>query len=117
MSPADITNGLFEFGGAWFIYGHIRKLLADKLVRGVYWPATAFFAAWGWWNVYYYPSLGQWFSFAGGLAIVTSQHDLDRDAHSLHPAREAAPERGRTRSMALGPRLYRAFTAHKGVAA
>jgi hypothetical protein len=68
---ADLVNGLFELGGAFFIFGHIKKLWHDKLVRGVYWPATAFFAAWGWWNLYYYPSLGQWLSFAGGLAIVT----------------------------------------------
>jgi hypothetical protein len=34
--------------------------------------ATAFFAAWGLWNLYYYPHLGQWASWAGGVAVVTT---------------------------------------------
>jgi hypothetical protein len=71
VSIPDLINGCFEFGGALFIIGHIRKLYADKLVRGVYWPATLWFASWGWWNVYYYAHLDQWLSWTGGLFIVT----------------------------------------------
>jgi hypothetical protein len=65
----DAVNGLFETIGAVCIFANIRALLRDKQVRGVYWPATAFFWAWGIWNLWFYPSLGQWFSFAGGLLI------------------------------------------------
>ncbi len=35
----------------------------------MYWPATGFFAAWGLWNLLYYPALGQWFSFAAGVLL------------------------------------------------
>lgn len=30
------------------------------------------FTLWGVWNIYYYPSLNQWCSFAGGLVIVAA---------------------------------------------
>jgi hypothetical protein len=35
----------------------------------VYWPTSLFFTSWGVWNLYYYPSLGQWLSFAAGIAL------------------------------------------------
>lgn len=69
MTP-DLVNGLFEtFGGA-AILGHCWRLWKDKQVRGVSWLATVFFASWGYWNLFYYPHLGQWLSFCGGLLIV-----------------------------------------------
>lgn len=68
----DLINGLFEaFGGA-SIWLNVRRILKDKQVRGVSLVATAFFASWGWWNCYYYPSLGQWLSFWGGVVIVSA---------------------------------------------
>lgn len=36
----------------------------------MYWPMTAFFTAWGFWNLHYYPSLEQWFSFYAGIVLV-----------------------------------------------
>lgn len=66
----DIVNGIFEFLAGFFILNHCRKLLKDKMVRGVSVISTGFFGAWGLWNLFYYPSLGQWWSFAGGLFIV-----------------------------------------------
>jgi len=27
---------------------------------------------WGYWNILYYPSVGDWYSFTGGLFIVTA---------------------------------------------
>ena len=68
----DFVNGLFEFCGAGFIGLHIQQILRDKAVRGVSILATTFFATWGLWNLFYYPHLGQWWSFTGGLAIVTA---------------------------------------------
>lgn len=49
---------------------NVVALYRAKQVRGVNVWATVFFTAWGVWNLYYYPSLGQWWSFAGGVAIV-----------------------------------------------
>lgn len=68
----DLFNGLFELCGAAFIGLHIRQILKDKSIKGVSIPATMFFTAWGFWNLFYYPHLGQWLSFAGGIAIVTA---------------------------------------------
>lgn len=69
---ADLTNGLFEFAAAGFILNHCRVLYADKALRGVSLLSTAFFFLWGAWNVYYYPSLGQHWSFLGGLFVVAA---------------------------------------------
>jgi hypothetical protein len=72
VSLPDIINGTFELSGAFFIYMSIRKVLADKAVAGVHWVHVGFFAVWGLWNLYYYPHLGQWWSFVGGVAIVVT---------------------------------------------
>lgn len=66
----DVINGFFEAGGALCIWLNVRQLLRDKKVRGVFTPVTGFFWAWGLFNLVYYPSLGQWFSFAGGCMIT-----------------------------------------------
>ena len=62
----DMINGTLELCGGLMQVANVRRLLRDKMVRGVSWPFTAFFAGWGVWNCYYYPSLDQWCSFAGG---------------------------------------------------
>ena len=70
MMHLDIINGSFELLGAYFTWKNALCLYRDKQVKGVYWPTTAFFTAWGFWNIYYYPNLGQWFSFWGGVLLV-----------------------------------------------
>jgi membrane protein YdbS with pleckstrin-like domain len=69
MTP-DTINGLYEFGGAFAIMLSVRHLRRTKRVRGVSFAHVAFFTSWGLWNLWFYPSLDQWFSFAGGLALV-----------------------------------------------
>lgn len=73
MSP-DIINACFEFFGAWMICINIHRLWNDKQVRGAHWGPLVFFTSWGIWNLYFYPHLDQWWSFAGGvtLAIVNA---------------------------------------------
>lgn len=70
MSLPDLINGAFEACGALALCANIRQLLKDKQVRGIHWGSTIFFTSWGLWNVFYYPHLGQWASFAGGLFIA-----------------------------------------------
>ena len=70
MDFPDLTNGLFECLGTVAIAGHIVRVIKDKTVAGVSIWAAVFFASWGVWNLYYYPHLGQWWSFAGGIGIV-----------------------------------------------
>jgi hypothetical protein len=66
----DTINALFELGGAVFIWQNVRMLYRDKAVRGVYAPVMAFYAAWGVWNIFYYPAIGQTLSFWAGLGVV-----------------------------------------------
>lgn len=68
----DFINGCFELGGAFMLWLNVRRLYRDKTIKGVDWRVTGFWTAWGIWNaVIYYPSLDQWWSFTGGVAIVT----------------------------------------------
>jgi hypothetical protein len=67
---SDLINGLFELGGGLLIWLNVKRILKDKMVRGTNWNISGFFWAWGIWNIWYYPSLNQWLSFAGGLLIV-----------------------------------------------
>lgn len=66
----DCVNGMFEALGGVALCANIVQLVRDKQVRGIHWGSTIFFTSWGAWNVYYYPHLGQWASFAGGLFIA-----------------------------------------------
>lgn len=66
----DFVNSMFEFGGAAVLCANVVKLHKDKMVKGVHWSPALFFASWGLWNLYYYPSLDQWLSFFGGAALV-----------------------------------------------
>jgi hypothetical protein len=65
----DLINGLFEFFGGFAVINNCKKILHDKQVKGVSWHSTAFFAAWGGYNCFFYPFLHQWFSFIGGFSI------------------------------------------------
>lgn len=68
----DLINGLFELLAGFMVLNHCRVLHAEKMVRGVSAASTFFFLAWGFWNLYYYPALGQSLSFYGGLAVVAA---------------------------------------------
>jgi hypothetical protein len=65
----DLVNGLFELLGAFLTWRNFAQLMRDREVKGVYWPTTFFFLVWGIWNLYYYPSLGQWLSFLAGIIL------------------------------------------------
>lgn len=70
MSAPDLINGAFEFFGGIALWRNVLQLYRDKTVRGVHWSSTGFFMLWGYWNLFYYPHLDQWWSFAGGVSIV-----------------------------------------------
>lgn len=67
----DQINAFFEFVGALLICFSIRRMAVDKQVRGVSLVPTTFFATWGFWNLFFYPHLHQWWSFGAGLFMVT----------------------------------------------
>ncbi len=90
MTAPDIVNGLFEVLGGLTTALNIRALMRDKEVKGVDWRLTFFYTAWGLWNLFYYPHLGQWASFAGGVVIVAG--NAVWLALVIHYRRRAVPE-------------------------
>lgn len=68
MSP-DLVNGLFEIAGAVIIARQCVHVMVDKRVEGVRWSLPAFFWLWGLWNLFYYPGLGQTWSFFGAVLV------------------------------------------------
>jgi hypothetical protein len=67
----DAVNACFEGVGAFFILLDLRRICIDRSVRGIYWPGRLFFAAWGLWNLMYYPAIGQPLSFIAGSILTT----------------------------------------------
>lgn len=72
MTFGDGMNAAFELGGALLNWQNVVRLRRDKAVRGVYWPAWVVFALWGYWNIYYYYSLGQLLSWLAGMVMVAA---------------------------------------------
>lgn len=67
----DAINAFFELGGAAAICLTIRKTYRAKTAKEVSIPHLLFFLLWGGWNAsVYYWGLGQWMSWAGGVAIM-----------------------------------------------
>jgi len=66
----DIINGAFESLGLFFILPSIFKVYHDKRVQGISAIHVGFFTVWGYWNLWYYPSLNQWISCYGGIGIA-----------------------------------------------
>ena len=69
MTP-DMINAIFELCGSLAIAFSVKKIYNDKLVRGVSWLHVAFFMSWGWWNLYFYPSVDAWASFYAGILLT-----------------------------------------------
>lgn len=72
MNRGDLINGAFELAGAAASTWNIITLCRHKQVRGFSSNSFWYFFAWGCWNLWYYPSLGQWMSFSGGIALTLS---------------------------------------------
>jgi hypothetical protein len=68
----DLVNGLFELLGGFALWQNVKRIRADRQIRGVNWQVTLFFTSWGYWNCFYYPWLYQPLSFFGGLNIVAA---------------------------------------------
>lgn len=69
---ADLSNGLFEFTASLMVLNNCRVLFKDKQRQGISKFSCLFFLSWGFWNTFYYPHLNQWWSFAGGLFVVSA---------------------------------------------
>lgn len=65
----DLINGTYEAVGGFMNLLNVKTLRKDKKLAGVRILPSVFFTSWGFWNLYYYPHLGQWLSFTGGLFL------------------------------------------------
>lgn len=70
MSWADTVNGFYEMVGGIFMLVNCVKVYKDKQVKGISLASAAFFCSWGYWNIYYYPSLHQWVSTLGAILMT-----------------------------------------------
>jgi hypothetical protein len=66
----DIINGAFEFCGSLMLARNVRMTYLAKRTQGVSLLATSYFSSWGIFNIFYYPSLGQHWSFLGGICVA-----------------------------------------------
>lgn len=66
----DIINAIFEMAGGCFLWLNVMKLYKAKCVRGVSVACYIFYLGWGYWNLYYYPSLNQMWSLIGTTSVV-----------------------------------------------
>ena len=70
MTTPDLINGGFEALASLFILNHARVLWKTREPHGVSLLSTVFFTVWGAWNVWFYPHLGQIFSFYAGITVM-----------------------------------------------
>lgn len=68
----DLINAGFESMAGVFVFLSAWRVHKDREVRGVSAWMVVFMLAWGLWNLYYYPSLGQWGSFYCGLSVAAA---------------------------------------------
>ncbi len=68
----DMINGTLELVAGVFIALSVWKLHKDKKVRGVSYVHVGFFTAWGFWNLFFFPHYDLWFSFVGGVGVLTA---------------------------------------------
>ncbi len=68
----DVINSFFEFSMFVASLINIVKIYRDKVIRGVHWATVVIASLWGFWNLHYYSSLDQWWSFFAGILLVIS---------------------------------------------
>lgn len=68
----DLLNGLFEVVAGILLGINVYQLHKDKQIRGVSILPMAFFMLWGYWNLYFYPSVNCPLSFWGSLLVVVT---------------------------------------------
>lgn len=72
MTTPDLVNAIFEAAGSLVVWGNVIRTNRDQGYAGVHPGYVALFLAWGFWNLYFYPHLDQWWSFLAGLSVVAA---------------------------------------------
>lgn len=65
----DLVNAAFELGGTFLMLPTLIRAWRLGVVQGVHLATPLFFWSWGVWNILYYPSLGQTWSFIAGVLL------------------------------------------------
>jgi len=71
MTP-DHINASFELSGSLLTWMNVWWVYKDKGYAGLYFPAIFLFTSWGFWNLWYYPHLGQWWSGVATIIMVSA---------------------------------------------
>lgn len=66
----DLINGCFELCGGLLLLLNVWRLWIDRAISGVSMLPVCFYTLWGFWNLYFYPSVGARWSFWGGIIVV-----------------------------------------------
>jgi hypothetical protein len=70
MISPDLTQAGWELGSAAFGLLNVRAIRRSKSIAGIHWLPTAFFAAWGLYNLWFYAALHLPIAWWAGLAIT-----------------------------------------------
>lgn len=71
MNP-DLTQAAWELGSAIFSVLNIRAIRRSKAIAGIHWLPTAFFFAWGVYNLWFYTALHLPLAWWAGMAITAT---------------------------------------------
>jgi hypothetical protein len=71
ISP-DVTQAMWEGGSACFQLLNVRAIRRSRSIAGVHWLPTAFFAAWGIYNLWFYTVMRLPYAYWAGLAITVT---------------------------------------------
>lgn len=66
----DHINAFFECSGLFFVFPSIIALYRTKSAEAISLWTVFFFTSWGFWNMWYYPSLGQFWSGVGAYGVA-----------------------------------------------
>lgn len=68
----DAINGLFETVGGCLLFLNCWRIHKDREIKGTSIFPVVLFTSWGFWNLFFYPSMGAWYSFYGGTIIAAA---------------------------------------------
>jgi hypothetical protein len=70
MKLYDLINAGFSIGGSIFLWLNVLSLYKEREVKGVHWGSVAYFSILGFWNLFFYSHLTQWYSVVAGTSGV-----------------------------------------------
>lgn len=70
MQTNDIINATFELTGGLLLFINCWRIYKDKQVKGYSIIPLLVFVLWGYYNLYFYPSVGAIFSFYAAISVV-----------------------------------------------